>query len=218
VISEDWLVSFCFLDLSIPLGICLKHVPKRAVILLDFLFGNPWAMRSFWLRQQCLSWHIFCGIRYASSERYTQLLISDLTHLEVNFHQKKLFWSSFLRDVFLTAVLSMQRGFITVTTRILDCDPFYPSFSLGEFDTARGEWHFIFPTQRYFPYGSPMCNLKKPLKFCHWPTLRIQSPSQMMIGVYNHLLRKVFRFHYQSQKVIGSLGQVNISFWWKGPC
>ena len=25
-------------------------------------------------------------------------------------------------------------------------------------------------------------------------------------GVYNHLLRKVFRFHYHSQKVIGSLG------------
>ena len=29
-----------------------------------------------------------------------------------------------------------------------------------------------------------------------------------MIGVYNHLLRKVFRFHYHSQKVIGSLGKV----------
>ena len=27
-----------------------------------------------------------------------------------------------------------------------------------------------------------------------------------MIGVYNHLLRKVFRFHYHSQKVNGSLG------------
>ena len=38
-------------------------------------------------------------------------------------------------------------------------------------------------------------------------TLRIQSPSQMVIGVYNHLLRKVFRFHYHSQKVIGSLGK-----------
>ena len=38
--------------------------------------------------------------------------------------------------------------------------------------------------------------------------LRIQSPSQMMIGVYNHLLRKVFRFHYHSQKVIGSLGNI----------
>ena len=33
-------------------------------------------------------------------------------------------------------------------------------------------------------------------------SLRIQSPSQMMIRVYNHLLSKVFRFHYPSQKVI----------------
>ena len=37
-------------------------------------------------------------------------------------------------------------------------------------------------------------------------SLRIQSPSQMVIGVYNHLLRKVFRFQYHSQKVIGSIG------------
>ena len=29
---------------------------------------------------------------------------------------------------------------------------------------------------------------------------------QMMIGMYNPLLGKVFRFHYHSQKVIGSLG------------
>ena len=36
-------------------------------------------------------------------------------------------------------------------------------------------------------------------------SLRIQSPSRMVIGVYNHLLRKVFRFHYHSQKVIGSV-------------
>jgi len=28
----------------------------------------------------------------------------------------------------------------------------------------------------------------------------------MMIGVCNHLFRKAFRFHYPSQKVIGSLG------------
>ena len=34
----------------------------------------------------------------------------------------------------------------------------------------------------------------------------IQSPCQMMIGVYSHIPRKVFRFHYHSQKVIGSLG------------
>ena len=38
--------------------------------------------------------------------------------------------------------------------------------------------------------------------------LGIQSPCQMMIGVYNHLLSKVFRFHYHSQKVIGSLGNI----------
>ena len=31
----------------------------------------------------------------------------------------------------------------------------------------------------------------------------IQSACQSMIGVYNHLLSKVFRFHYHSQKVIG---------------
>ena len=37
-------------------------------------------------------------------------------------------------------------------------------------------------------------------------TLGTQSPCQMMIGVYSHLLRKVFSFHYHSQKVIGSLG------------
>ena len=42
-------------------------------------------------------------------------------------------------------------------------------------------------------------------------TLRIQSPCQMIIGVYSHLLSKVFRFHYHSQKVIGSLGQRNKS-------
>ena len=31
---------------------------------------------------------------------------------------------------------------------------------------------------------------------------------QMMIGVYNHLLIKVFSLHFHSQKVFGSLGQV----------
>ena len=45
-----------------------------------------------------------------------------------------------------------------------------------------------------------------PRSFLQGLTLRIQSPCQMMIGVYNHLLSKVFRFHYHSQKVIGSLG------------
>ena len=37
-------------------------------------------------------------------------------------------------------------------------------------------------------------------------SLGIQSPCQMMIGMYNPLLSKVFRFHYHSQKVIGSPG------------
>ena len=37
-------------------------------------------------------------------------------------------------------------------------------------------------------------------------TLGIQSCSQMMIGMSNHLLSIVFRSHYHSQKVIGSLG------------
>ena len=39
----------------------------------------------------------------------------------------------------------------------------------------------------------------------------IQSYSQMMIGVSNHLLTIVFRFHYHSQEVIGSLGRLNSS-------
>ena len=38
----------------------------------------------------------------------------------------------------------------------------------------------------------------------------IQSTCQMMIGVYNHLLSKVFRLHYHSQKVIGSLGNIHV--------
>ena len=45
-------------------------------------------------------------------------------------------------------------------------------------------------------------------------TLGIQSPCQMMIGVYNHLLSKVFRFHYHSQKVIGSLGSNKVRDSW----
>ena len=45
-------------------------------------------------------------------------------------------------------------------------------------------------------------------KIIKLPSLGIQSPCQMMIRVYNHLLSIVFRFHYRSQKVIGSLGHV----------
>ena len=40
------------------------------------------------------------------------------------------------------------------------------------------------------------------------PNPDIQSYSQMMIGMSNHLLSIGFRFHYHSQKVIGSPG------WW----
>ena len=42
------------------------------------------------------------------------------------------------------------------------------------------------------------------------PSLGIQSYCQILIGVSNHLLSIVSRFHYHSQKVIGSLGLV---FW-----
>ena len=67
---------------------------------------------------------------------------------------------------------------------------------------------------RIGPIGTP--EKKHPKRRClggprtpiYSQALRIQSPSQMVIGVYNHLLRKVFRFHYHSQKVIGSLGKV----------
>ena len=47
---------------------------------------------------------------------------------------------------------------------------------------------------------------KIPYFWKHPYTLGIQFPCQRMIGVYNHFLRKVFRFHYHSQKVTGSLG------------
>ena len=43
-----------------------------------------------------------------------------------------------------------------------------------------------------------------------YPTLGIQSPCQMMIGVYNHLLIKVFSLHFHSQEVFGSQGQVGV--------
>ena len=54
--------------------------------------------------------------------------------------------------------------------------------------------------------GNSQGLLGNPTKSLKNHTLGIQSPCQMMIGVYNHLLSKVFRFHYHSQKVIGSLG------------
>ena len=52
------------------------------------------------------------------------------------------------------------------------------------------------------PLLQPAC----PNLFATYETL-IQSYSQMMISVFNHLFSKVFRFHCHSQKVIGSLGK-----------
>ena len=56
----------------------------------------------------------------------------------------------------------------------------------------------IYPPQEIRVYFSALLN--------QW-ALGNQSPCQMMIGVYNQLLSKVFRFHDHSQKVIGSLGE-----------
>ena len=65
-------------------------------------------------------------------------------------------------------------------------------------------WRTTFDSTKRSGRFSNTCNGDK--KTHEKPSLRIQSPFQMVIGVYNHLLRKVFRFHYHSQKVIGSLG------------
>ena len=51
-------------------------------------------------------------------------------------------------------------------------------------------------------YHPVVRDYNRPLK-----ALGIQSYSQLMIGMSNHLLSMVFRFHYHSQKVIGSLGK-----------
>ena len=44
-------------------------------------------------------------------------------------------------------------------------------------------------------------------------SLGIQSYSRMMIGVSNHLLSIVLRFHYHSQEVIGFLGFIYIVYY-----
>ena len=61
-------------------------------------------------------------------------------------------------------------------------------------------WGPVLPPNRKV-FGSPRVWTSV---FFH--TLGIQSYSQLIIGVSNHLLSIVFRFHYHSQKVIGSLG------------
>ena len=55
-------------------------------------------------------------------------------------------------------------------------------------------------------------NIVRRISISTCKSLGIQSPCQRMIWVYNHLLNKVFRFHYHSQKVIGSLGHISTTF------
>ena len=77
-----------------------------------------------------------------------------------------------------------------------------------QFDTGWFQRDSCLDWARYIP-GNSVCN---GYVYIYNISLRIQSPCQMMIGVYNHLLSKVFRFHYHSQKVIGSLGYVQINY------
>jgi len=53
--------------------------------------------------------------------------------------------------------------------------------------------------------------------FAKITSLGIQLYSQMMIRVSNHLLSIVFRFHYHSQEVIGSLGLETTPKNWRNP-
>ena len=67
-----------------------------------------------------------------------------------------------------------------------------------------GRWKFPTVGMIEISWGN-----QKMFSECGHKTLGIQSYSQMMIRVSNHLLSKVFRFHYHSQKVTGSLGHKN---------
>ncbi len=58
--------------------------------------------------------------------------------------------------------------------------------------------------------GTPFWRIKQPVG--------IQSYCQGLIGVSNHILSIVFRLHYHSQKVIGSLGNTNIWWFWRMFC
>ena len=69
---------------------------------------------------------------------------------------------------------------------------------------------YEFPTHIRLPSRMCFVCLFVCLFACLFVSLRIQSPCQMMIGVYNHLLSKVFGFHYHSQKGIGSLAICSI--------
>ena len=103
---------------------------------------------------------------------------------------------------------------VTVTTRIITLlvgDPYKPSFATV---TGRGDnpmqkikekQYYVIrlspkPSPRQYPspnkaHDMPLTK-QNGLDQC---SLGIQSPCQMMLGVYNHLLRKVFRIHYHSQ-------------------
>ena len=68
-------------------------------------------------------------------------------------------------------------------------------------------------------YPNPMNNkMKHVYGWKKEQTLDIKSYSQLMIGVSNHLLRKVFWFDCHSQKVFGSLGKMKQSALQKVAC
>ena len=95
---------------------------------------------------------------------------------------------------------------------LIKIETFDPPNVGGHVETTFPKGHLMnHPFFKGQPAELPGCRGKKSPPFLwFFPVascpLRIQSPCQMMIGVYNHLLSKVFRFHYHSQKVIGSLG------------
>ncbi len=94
----------------------------------------------------------------------------------------------------------------------------------GSYNCIIHDYVYYIPASSKWPFDNPNGGHQQPLKGSRITipkrsrleepgrfyeviqSLGIQSPCQMMIGVYNHLLSKVFRFHYHSQKVIGSLG------------
>ena len=65
-----------------------------------------------------------------------------------------------------------------------------------------------------FHIPGEMLSSQKKWQACHWccVALGIQSYSQQMIGVSNHFLSIVLRFHYHSQKGIGSVGLVKLLY------
>ena len=126
-----------------------------------------------------------------------QRLRLDTGDVTLCHQQQIMWWQSCRRDHFKTARNSWKNA------NSFSVSPNLGS-SLGSFVSADGDENRK-PTSQLKLIG-PTLQLNE--SNIQNTTLRIQSPSQMMIGVYDHLLRKVFRFHYHSQKVIGSLGQI----------